>query len=235
MPTLSISPVASESTAMPDGPGDVADVHEVHRLVAAAVDHGRVAGSEPVEEGDDHGGVVGVGRLPGAVDVEEPQAQPGELGSARVEVEHLLAGQLGHAVRRDRRELVVLAHRQLGRVAVDRRGRRVDDAPDRRTRGRVEHVLGAHQVDVQALGRVRDALVHADRGQVHDRLDARGSRSRPCARSGCRPRPPRRRPARRAPTPWPGRTGSGCRARAPASHARAGRVRRRTRCSRDRR
>ena len=55
------------------------DVHEVHRLVAASVDHRCLAGGEPVEEGDHHGGVVGVGRLARAVDVEEPQRQPGEL------------------------------------------------------------------------------------------------------------------------------------------------------------
>ena len=71
---------------------DVVHVHEVHRLLALAVDDRRLAGAQPLDEVVDDRGVVGGRLLAGAVHVEEPQRDPRQARAARVEVQQVLAG-----------------------------------------------------------------------------------------------------------------------------------------------
>ena len=150
------------------GPRDVVHVDEVHRLLAAAVDDRRLTGPEPVDEVVDHRGVVRAGLLPGPVDVEEPQRDPRQPGPALVEAEQVLRGPLADAVRRERVQRAVLAHRQLLGVAVDGRAGGEHQAAHAVVGGGREDVVAADQVDVHRLVRVGRALVDRHRGVVQD-------------------------------------------------------------------
>ena len=68
------APVGLERTH--EGPGDVADVHQIHRLLPAPVDEGRLTVEETVQEDRHDGGVVRVRVLAGPVHVEEAQDVP---------------------------------------------------------------------------------------------------------------------------------------------------------------
>jgi hypothetical protein len=80
--------------------------------------------------------------------------------------EELLARDLGRAVHRAVVEGMLLGHRLLDRVAVDRRGRRVDDLLDPGLLGGLDHVVGADHVRLERLARLVHALVQPQRGEV---------------------------------------------------------------------
>ena len=154
---------------------DVADVREVARLLAVAVDGDGLPGGDRADELGDDGRVLRVRVLAGAEDVEVAERHRLERVDAAEADAVALGGELRDAVRRDRIGVRGLHARELARVAVDRGGRREDDAADALVARRQQDVQRPLDVDGARRQRVLDGAGDGrKRAEVEDELDAAG-------------------------------------------------------------
>ena len=223
IPTLRKTSVASDLSERMFARATSSTCTKSYAWRAVAEDQRRLAGFDLVEHLHDHADVGALVVHPRAVDVHVAKADVVEPVLLVDRAEELLAGDLGRAVERPVVERVVLGHRES-------RARRRRPRPTTSTRpcstfgalGRLDHVVGADDVDVDRVARVVHALVQPQGGEVervvallHHLVEERQIDDRALdesRRAGRAPRPPgcrasrarscrrrsRARPARRA-------------------------------------
>ncbi len=152
--------------------GDVADIDEVHRLEAVAKDQRRLATVNAVHPADHHLGIHAVDVHARAVDVEVAQRGVGQPVHFVEAAQHMFEANLVRAVERAVVEGVILVHRQVAGLTVDRGARGGDHFLDTRRHGRFEDVERAvHHDSVRLAWRLR-ALRDTQRRLVIDVVHA---------------------------------------------------------------
>ena len=150
--------------------GHVLDVDEVHRLEPIPEDDRRLAAAQPLQPADHHLGVGAEDVHPRAVDVERPEHDVLEAVHLVVGAQDLLVGDLRRAVERAVVERVLLVHRQVARVAVDRGRACRRDLLDAVLPGRFEDVLGAVHHHLDRPQRLLGGLGDPQRRLVEDEV-----------------------------------------------------------------
>src|SRR5947207_1746637 len=133
---------------------DVADVDEIARLPAVAVDRRRLARRHPLEEDRDHTALER-GLLPRAVDVRESQRDVVRAEEPVPTADVFLAGELRDPVRRDRLPRRVLRRRPVA-LAVDRPAGRAEDDVRPVRASRLQNLHGAEHVHLGVVFRPFD-------------------------------------------------------------------------------